>query len=91
MITWKDMEYMSTPMKIDTLDNSWMIKNTDMEYTDSLMEEHITVSGKIINEKAKDISGGQMEMNIAESSIMVLNKERGYLKRMDKYSESNIY
>jgi hypothetical protein len=62
-----------------------------MEYTVSLMEEYIMESGKIIIEKAKDISGGLMEMNIAESSIMVLNKERGYLKRMDKYSKSNIY
>ena len=41
-----------------------------MEYTDGLMEEYITDSGNRIIMMGKDISGGQMEMNIGERSRM---------------------
>jgi hypothetical protein len=41
-----------------------------MEYTDGLRERYITESSKRVIKMAKDISGGQMVMNIGESGRM---------------------
>jgi hypothetical protein len=66
-----------------------MMTGTGMEYTDGLMEEYITDSGNRIIMMAKDISGGQMEMNIGESSRMTRNGERQSHKRREYYTMSN--
>ncbi len=55
-------------METDTSGNGLMIRNTGMEYTDGLMEKYITESGKRESLMGKDMTGGQMEMNIGESS-----------------------
>jgi hypothetical protein len=62
---------------------------TGMEYTDGLMEMYITDSGNRIREMAKDISGGQVEMNIGESTRMTCDREKESNKRMEYYTESN--
>jgi hypothetical protein len=38
---------------------------------------------------AKDITGGQMEMNIGESGRMTKNKEIEYSKRVEYFTETN--
>ena len=55
-------------MVTDTLGNGVMIGNTGMEYTDGLMGQYITESTKRLTEMAKDITGGQMEMNTGDST-----------------------
>ena len=62
------MEHGRVRQETDTSGNSVMISNTGMEYTDGLMEKYITESTKRIIMMVKDITGGQMEMNIGESS-----------------------
>ena len=61
-----------------------------MEYADGLMEEYITDSGNRIIKMAKDITGGQMAINIGESTRMARNKEREYSKRADYYTETDM-
>jgi hypothetical protein len=39
-----------------------------MEYTDGLKEMYITESGNRVIKMAKDTSGGQMEMNIGDTT-----------------------
>jgi hypothetical protein len=53
-----------------------MIRDTGMEYTDGQVEMYITDSGNRIIKMAKDISGGQMAMNIGESTRITCNGER---------------
>jgi hypothetical protein len=60
-----------------------------MEYTDGLMEEYITDSGNRIIKMAKDITGGQMEMNIGESTRITCDGEREYSKRVEYFTETN--
>jgi hypothetical protein len=43
-----------------------MITSTGMEYTDGQVEMYITESGNRVIMMAKDIRGGQMELNIGE-------------------------
>jgi hypothetical protein len=38
---------------------------------------------------AKDITDGQVEKNIGESTRMTRNKEREYSKRVDYFTETN--
>jgi hypothetical protein len=66
-----------------------MVSNTGMEYTDGLMEEYITERGNRIRKMAKDITGGQMEMNIGESTRMACNGERESNKSREYYTEKN--
>ena len=47
-----------------------------MEYSDGEVEKYITESLKRIIQMDKDIKGGQMAMNTAESSRMACNGER---------------
>jgi hypothetical protein len=60
-----------------------------MEYTDVLMEEYITENGNRIIKMAKDIKGGQMGLNIGESSRITCNGERESNKRREYYTMSN--
>jgi hypothetical protein len=60
-----------------------------MESTDGLMEEYITENGNRIIMMAKDIKGGQVAMNIGESTRMTRNKEREYSKRVEYFTETN--
>jgi hypothetical protein len=53
------------------------------------MEEYIMDSGNRIREMAKDIKGGQMAMNIGESSRMTRNGEKESHKRREYYTETN--
>jgi hypothetical protein len=58
-----------------------------MEYTGGLMEVYITESGNRIIKMVKGIRGGQMEMNIAENTRMVSNRERESVIQTDNYTE----
>jgi hypothetical protein len=61
-----------------------------MEYTDGRRKElYITENSNRILKMGKDISRGQMEMNIGESTRMTRNKEREYSKRAEYYTETN--
>jgi hypothetical protein len=53
------------------------------------MEENITENGNRITKMAKDITGGQMEINIGESTRMTRNKERESNKRRENCTETN--
>ncbi len=70
MIRQKDMEHGRVVMETDKSGNTVIISDTGMEYTDGLMDQYITESGNRIREMDKDISGGHMAMNTAESSRM---------------------
>ena len=61
-----------------------------MEYTDGLMEKYIMENGNRVIEKAKDITSGQMVMNIAENGRMTRNGEKESKKKTDNYSEINM-
>jgi hypothetical protein len=67
-----------------------MISNTGMEYTGGLMEEYITENGNRLRLMGKDITGGQMEMNIGESTRMTCNGETESNKRREYYTMSNM-
>jgi hypothetical protein len=66
-----------------------MVATTVMEYTDGQVEMYITDNGNRIIKMAKDISGGQMEMNIGGSTRMTRNGERESHKRRENYTMSN--
>jgi hypothetical protein len=66
-----------------------MMTNTGMEYTDGLMEMYITDSGNRIRKMDKDIPGGQMAVNIGESTRMTRNGERESNNRTEYYTMSN--
>jgi hypothetical protein len=65
------------------------MSDTGMEYTDGLMEEYITENVNRIRKMDKDITGGQMEMNIGESKRMTCYGERESNKRTDYFTETN--
>jgi hypothetical protein len=67
-----------------------MVTSKGMEYTDGLMEEYITDSTNRIIKMAKDITGGQMAMNIGESTRMTCNGERESNKRMEYFTETSL-
>jgi hypothetical protein len=66
-----------------------MVTITGMEYTDGLMEQYITDSGNRISMMAKDTRGGQMAMNIGESTRMTCDGERESNKRREYFTETN--
>ncbi len=76
MVTTKDMEHGWVLMETNTSGNSVMISNTGMEYSDGLMDQYITENTNRVIEMVKDITGGQMEMNIGESTRIASNGER---------------
>jgi hypothetical protein len=90
MVKGKDMQHMRGLVETDTSGNTWIIAITGMEYTDGLMEEYITENGNRISMKAKDISGGQMEMNIGESARITCNGERESNKRREYFTETSM-
>ena len=70
MVNTKDMEHTRAVMETDTSGNTVTIIITGMEYTDGVMGQYITESGKKVIKMVKDISGGQMEKNIGDSTRM---------------------
>jgi hypothetical protein len=66
-----------------------MVTITGMEYTDGQVEMYITENGNRIRKMAKDIRGGQMEMNIGESSRMTCDGERESNKRTEYCTETS--
>jgi hypothetical protein len=62
---------------------------TGMEYTDGLVEKYITGSGNRIIKMVKDIKGGQMAMNIGESTRMACYGERESNNIREYYTRSN--
>ena len=70
MIIRKDMEHGRVLMETDISGNGWMMTFKAMEYTDGVLEEYITESGNKTIEMGKGIRGGQMGMNIAETTRM---------------------
>ncbi len=67
MVTVKDMERGRMLKEKDTLDNTVMMRNTGMEYTDGQVGQYITESTNKINKMVKDIRGGQVVTNTGES------------------------
>jgi hypothetical protein len=69
-----------------------MMTDTGMEYTHGLhKEECITESTNRIRKMAKGITGGQVAMNIGDSTRMARNRERESNKRTDYYTMSNTF
>jgi hypothetical protein len=66
-----------------------MVSNMAMEYSDGQMEMYIMENTNRIIEKVKDITSGQMVMNIAENGRMASNGERESKKKTDNYTEIN--
>jgi hypothetical protein len=60
-----------------------------MEYTDGLMEQYITESTNRVRVMGKDISGGQMALNIGESTRIACNGERESHKRTEYFTETS--
>jgi hypothetical protein len=90
MVKGKDMEQRSGLMETDTPGNTLMVTCTGMEYTDGLMGQYITESGNRITTVAKDIRGGQMDMNIGESTRMTSNVEKESNKRKEYFTETSM-
>ncbi len=90
MVRRKDMEHWRVLMETDTSGNTVIIIITGMQYTDGLMEQYITESGNRIIKMDKDITGGQMAMNIADSTRMTCNGEREYSKRTEYCTETHL-
>jgi ribosome-associated protein YbcJ (S4-like RNA binding protein) len=67
-----------------------MMALTGMEYTDGMMEEYITENTNRIRKMAKDIKGGQVEMNIGESGRITCNGERESNKRKKYFTETSM-
>ncbi len=70
MVDRMDMEHTSGLMETDASGNTVMIVNSGMEYTNRVMGQYITDSGKRVRNMAKDMRGCQMAMNIGESTRM---------------------
>jgi hypothetical protein len=70
MVNLKDMEQWRVLMETDTSGNTVMVSCTGMEYTHGLMAQYITESGNRVIKMDKDIRGGEMAMNTAESTRM---------------------
>jgi hypothetical protein len=66
-----------------------MMSVTAMEYSDGQVEKYIMENRNRIIQKAKDITSGQMVMNIAENGRITRNGEREYSKKTDNYTEIN--
>jgi hypothetical protein len=67
-----------------------MMSDTGMEYTDGLKEMYIMENGNRKRKMAKDTRGGQMDMNIGESTRMTCNGERESNKRMEYFTETSM-
>ena len=68
MVRGKDKEHSRVLMETDTSGNSVMVSDTGMEYTYLQRKEtYITENTNRIREMDKDITGGQMAMNTAET------------------------
>jgi hypothetical protein len=67
-----------------------MMTKTAMVYTSGLMEMYIMDNTKRIIKMAKDITGGQLAMNIAENGRMGCNGEKESNKKTDNSTEINI-
>jgi hypothetical protein len=65
------------------------MSDTGMEYTDGQVEKCITENGNRIRKMAKDITGGQVAMNIWEITRITCNGERESNKRTVYYTMSN--
>jgi hypothetical protein len=67
MVREKDMEQGRVLMETDTSGNSVMISHTGMEYSDGQVDQYITENTNRVIKMDKDITGGQMAMNTAET------------------------
>ena len=65
------------------------MSNTAMEYTDGQVGQYIMENTNRVIKKVKDITSGQMVMNIAENGRMTRDGEREYSKKTDNYTEIN--
>ena len=74
-------------METDTSGNTVMISITGMEYTDGLMKKFIAESGKRESLMGKDITDGQMAMNIGESSRITCYGEKESYKKKASYTK----
>ncbi len=90
MASNKDMEHTRVLMETDTSGNTVMIRNTGMEYTDGLMGQYITDSGKRVNIMVKDIRGGQVAMNIGESTRITCYGEKESNKKREYSTETHM-
>lgn len=78
-------------MKTDTLDNTVKMSVTASEYTDGLMGQYTTDSGKMVTIMVMDIRGGQqMAMHIGDSSRITCNREKESNRRTEYTTETNM-
>ncbi len=75
-------------IQTDTSGNIVKVIITGMQYTDGLMEQYITESTKSASKMVKDIRGGQMAMNIGESSRITSNGEKESNKKMENSTKT---
>jgi hypothetical protein len=61
-----------------------------MEYSDGQMEMYIAENTKRISKMVKDITSGQVAMNIAENGRMTCNMERESNKKTENYTALNM-
>ncbi len=90
MVREKDMEHRKVLMERDTWGNTVMISNTGMEYTDGEVEQYITENINWVIKMDKDITGGQMAMNIMESSRVTRDGDRESHKKTDYFTETHL-
>ena len=84
------MEHSRVLLDKDSSGNTVMISNTGMEYTDGLMDQYITENGNRVIEMVKDITGGQVAMNIAETGRITSNGEKESHKRREYCTETHM-
>ncbi len=84
------MEHSRMLVETDTLGNGVMIRNTGMEYSDGQMEKYITDSGKRETLMGKDMTGGQMAVNIGENSRITRNGEKESNKRREYFTKTHM-
>ena len=90
MVRRKDMQHSRVLLETDTSGKSVMISPTGMEYPDRLMEEYITENTNRVIEMVKDIRGGQVAMNIGESSRITSNGEKESNKKREYSTETHM-
>ena len=89
MAARKDMEHLSMLMETDTLDNTFRVSNTGMEYTDGQMEVYTMDSGKKIIKMATDITRKLMVQNITDHGRITQDGEIQSKTRMGSYTHRN--
>jgi hypothetical protein len=91
MTNLKDMGHGRELMETYTWENSKMTSNTAMEFTNGLMDQCIKDSTERVAIMGGDITDGQMEVNIGDSSRITSKNGEGVKKEKEKlYNEKYL-